>query len=53
MGPIKFLEDAQHRIEAWRNDYNAQRLHTSIGNMTPNEYVMYAKNSEPIYGQIL
>ena len=33
------LTDAQQRIEAWRNDYNEYRPHTSKGNLTPNEYV--------------
>ncbi len=47
------LTDAQQRIEAWRNDYNEERPHSSIGNMTPNEYVNYAKNKQPMSGQIL
>lgn len=32
------LEDARRTIEEWRVDYNEQRPHTSLGNLTPKEY---------------
>ena len=32
------LEDARRKIEAWREDYNADRPHRSLKNMTPNEF---------------
>ncbi len=32
------LYDARKRIEAWRLDYNHQRPHSSLGNLTPKEY---------------
>lgn len=32
------LEDARRKIEAWREDYNADRPHRSLNNMTPNEF---------------
>ena len=32
------LDDARSKIEAWRRDYNAVRPHSSLGNLTPNEY---------------
>jgi putative transposase len=32
------LDDARQKIEAWRRDYNAVRPHSSLGNLTPNEY---------------
>jgi len=32
------LVDAQRKLDAWRNDYNGKRPHTSIGNLTPIEY---------------
>jgi len=32
------LEDAQHKMEAWRQEYNEFRPHSSLGNMTPGEY---------------
>ena len=33
------LEDAKMKIEAWRIDYNQRRPHSSLGHLTPNEYV--------------
>lgn len=32
------LDDAQDKIEAWRQDYNNFRPHSSLGNLTPMEY---------------
>lgn len=32
------LADARARIEAWRNDYNSDRPHSSLGNQTPSEF---------------
>jgi len=32
------LEDIRRTIEAWRIDYNEQRPHTSLGNLTPKEF---------------
>lgn len=32
------LEDARQTIEAWRIDYNENRPHTSLGNLTPREF---------------
>lgn len=34
------LNDARLRIEAWRNDYNEHRPHSSLGDRTPNEFAM-------------
>ena len=31
--------DAQTKIEAWRLDYNQHRPHSSLGHLTPNEFV--------------
>jgi putative transposase len=33
------IEDARATIEAWRVDYNAGRPHSSLGHLTPNEFV--------------
>ena len=33
------IEDARAKIEAWRVDYNARRPHSSLGHLTPNEFV--------------
>jgi putative transposase len=33
------IADAQAKIEAWRVDYNQRRPHSSLGHLTPNEFV--------------
>jgi putative transposase len=33
------LADARHKLEPWRVDYNTNRPHRSLGQMTPTEYV--------------
>jgi putative transposase len=33
------LEDARRKIETWRMDYNTHRPHSSLGNLTPGEFV--------------
>lgn len=33
------LAEAQQIIEAWRLDYNQRRPHSSLGHLTPNEFV--------------
>lgn len=33
------IDDAQTKIEAWRTDYNQCRPHSSLGHLTPNEFV--------------
>ena len=33
------LADAKEKIEAWRVDYNARRPHSSLGHLTPNEFI--------------
>jgi putative transposase len=33
------LKDAQEKIEAWRKDYNRNRPHSSLGNLSPDEFV--------------
>ena len=35
------LRDARDIIESWRIDYNNGRPHSSLGGLTPNEYVEY------------
>jgi putative transposase len=32
------LAQARAEVKAWKNDYNAERPHSSLGNLTPNEY---------------
>ena len=33
------LEEAQHLIEAWRQDYNTVRPHSALDNLTLNEFI--------------
>lgn len=33
------LDDARAKIEAWRVDYNERRPHSSLGHLTPSEFV--------------
>lgn len=33
------LEDAQEKIECWQQEYNQQRLHSSLNNQTPEEFI--------------
>jgi len=40
------LEDARAKIEAWRIDYNEQRPHSSLGNLTPGEFTRRRQNTE-------
>ena len=32
------LDEARQKIEAWRQEYNGVRPHSSLGNLTPDEY---------------
>jgi putative transposase len=32
------LQEAKVRIEEWREDYNCNRPHSALGNLSPNEY---------------
>jgi putative transposase len=33
------MEDAKHKIEEWRQDYNLWRPHSSLDNLTPRQYL--------------
>lgn len=34
------LADAQEKVEAWREDYNVNRPHSSLGNLAPAEFAL-------------
>ena len=38
---------AQERIGAWRNEYNVCRPRSSLGYLTPNEYVVLTQTTGP------
>lgn len=33
------LEDAQDKLDQWRREYNHERTHSSLNNMTPAEFI--------------
>jgi transposase InsO family protein len=35
---LKQVEDARRKLEAWRIAYNANRPHSSLGNLAPVEF---------------
>jgi putative transposase len=39
------LEDARRKIEVWRRDYNEQRPHSSLGDLTPSEFVTHRQGT--------
>ena len=39
------LADARAKITAWRNEYNGERPHSSLGYRTPNEFAECLKSS--------
>lgn len=42
------IADARARIEAWRVDYNETRPHTSLGNLTPEQYADQANQARNV-----
>lgn len=35
------LEDARHKVEAWREEYNRRRPHSALGNLSPEEFTRF------------
>jgi putative transposase len=46
------IDDAYEKINDWVYDYNNYRPHSSLNELTPNEYVQYYQNNN-INGEIL
>ncbi|WP_378186668.1 integrase core domain-containing protein [Aquimarina sp. W85] len=43
------LGDAQEKFDIWKTDYNGFISHSSLGDMSPNEYIkINEKNSDPL-----
>ena len=40
------LEDAREKVENWRQQYNIERPHSSLGNMAPLGYALAAANPQ-------
>jgi putative transposase len=46
------LDEARIIIEAWRVDYNQRRPHSSLGHLTPNEFVAQ-RQGQPIVEEVV
>jgi putative transposase len=44
---FRTLDEARHIIETWRIDYNRHRPHSSLGNLTPEEYANQDRVRQP------
>ena len=42
------LEDAQEKIERWREEYNRERPHSSLNNQTPEEFIRSLQKSQDL-----
>ena len=42
---FRTLADAKQKIAFWRNEYNSERPHSSLGYRTPNEFAEVLKSS--------
>lgn len=47
------LEDAREKVEEWRRDYNEDRPHSSLGNVTPKEYALQKQLLETAFTAVL
>ena len=43
------LEEARGRLEAWRQDYNTVRPHSSLGDLTPAEFALHITPTQGLY----
>ena len=42
------LEDAQDKLEKWRREYNHERTHSSLNDMTPAEFIRSLRKDEDL-----
>ena len=42
------LADARQKIETWRRDYNHDRPHSSLGDLTPTEFVTHRQGTRTV-----
>ena len=42
------MADARQRITAWRDDYNRNRPHSSLGNLTPSDFAAQLEEAQKI-----
>ncbi|AHK18458.1 integrase core domain-containing protein [Yersinia similis] len=43
---FRTLNEAREIIERWLNEYNSERPHESLNNLTPKEYRLMTENTE-------
>ncbi len=46
------LLDARQKLEAWRRDYNENRPHSSIGDLTPVEFAQRIRTEAQTVGEV-
>ncbi|WP_420028599.1 transposase [Klebsiella pneumoniae] len=42
------LEDAQDKLDNWRREYNHERTHSSLNDMTPAEFIRSLRKDEDL-----
>lgn len=42
------LEDAQDKLDNWRREYNHERTHSSLNDMTPSEFIRSLRKDEDL-----
>ncbi|ENF6424573.1 transposase, partial [Salmonella enterica] len=42
------LEDAQEKLDNWRREYNHERTHSSLNDMTPAEFIRSLRKDEDL-----
>ena len=42
------LEDAQEKLDNWRREYNHERTHSSLNDMTPAEFIRSLQKDEDL-----
>ena len=43
------LEDAQDKLDNWRREYNHERTHSSLNDMTPAEFIRSLRKDEDLW----
>ena len=43
------LEDAQDKLDNWRREYNLERTHSSLNDMTPAEFIRSLRKDEDLW----
>ena len=47
------LEDAERKLEAWREDYNTHRPHSALGDTSPRDFIRQSRNQSLQKGRSL